>query len=298
MYINRIYSYNCIYVNRHLYLKGRFYVFNSRENKFQALYCSGFITQTIIVRFMILEFNIFRKDKEYEYCELLNTVVYGRFKRNISNLLAGIVYVLFNNILWIIMVSIYYILQSISMDLVIHSISYIVLYSLMSSITAMLIGSILAFVKTSKSMYSLIVVISMIIGPISKELLREVVYILPAYKFMHFLEWTNIGQFSINAKIDPLYGFEVESFRFWSKSKGLFLIIMLNMFVILNSKKYAKGKIRMFSIMTSIFSLIIVFLGCVFSGKKEIIVIPLIAIISVLILVGMIYRNTLEVIYK
>lgn len=200
-----------------------------------TLNASAFIVQGGIFVSLLFGVQLTTAEKLTDSDEVFETIENGYLSKTIGKICVVSFSIIIFNFVSLIVLYVMYWKHGVPAIFYREAVPYVILYWGLPFFIAAVIGMFLRLVIKNKMIYPIIVLVSVIIGPMNHELLISFTTPLNL-RVDNILFFLNLGQSDPHAPFNPVYGFPLESFR-W-KFKVLFALTILLLLIIQILKRF------------------------------------------------------------
>ena len=203
-----------------------YFLYYSIFDGITSLTFSGYVVQILILVSMLIGYqNSVREEKEN--CLELLSLAKNRYTACLCKLLATEFYLLFLNICLIMVVILFGSHLQTASWIMKEAVWYMVLYFGISSIIGGLIGFLVGVFGRYKISYLILLFLGVAIGPLGKEFLELFGTLLHIPVFRNLAGIITVGQYDATQGFNYLYGFEIESKRFFHRVCYMLILFLV-----------------------------------------------------------------------
>lgn len=203
-----------------------------------SLTFSAYVVQILILGTMLIGYQTCVREERND-CKDVMFITSNRYTMVIARLLAALLFVSVLCLGVLVFILVFAHFQGTKKWIVDEAILYWALYYWLVGIISVLFGQILGFFGRNKLSYLIMLLLSVSIGPLGKEFVELIATILHIKCLRTFAAAITIGQYDAYQGFNYLYGFEIESKRFYHRLMYIcILYLIFNLIYIIKRKKH------------------------------------------------------------
>lgn len=203
-----------------------------------SLTFSAYVVQILILGTMLIGYQTCVREERND-CKDVMFITSNRYTMVIARLLAALLFVSVLCLGVLVFVLTFAHFHGEKKWIVYEAILYWALYYWLVGIISVLFGQIIGLFGRNKLSYLVMLLISVSIGPLGKEFVELIATILHIKCLRTFAAAITIGQYDAYQGFNYLYGFEIESKRFYHRLLYICILYMIfNLIYIIKRKKY------------------------------------------------------------
>ena len=212
-----------------------------------SLTFSGYVVQILILGAMLIGYQCTIREENCA-CRDVLFISANRFMMLLARLLAAVAYVMLLCVALLVEIIAMGVLLDTPMWIMKEAVLYWLLYFLLAGVISTMFGQIVGMFGAHKISYLILIFISISIGPLGKEFLELVATLLHFVGLRSIAARITVGQYDAHQEFDYLYGFEIESKRFYHRILyiGILFLLWNLLYLIKEKRNISFSKTRLF----------------------------------------------------